>query len=773
MDQNIRSLAVRSLLGNFWRAVSISLARINLYGIFVAILFILNMPDVARGQECIGGIPVNQMDSLALVALYYATDGPHWAAPLSGEPWLGGAPVTQWDGVTTYNCRVYYLTRQQGVKMKGTLPNDLGNLTAVSAININGQSGENGDLHGPILSILGTLANLVNLSLGNNNLSGEIPAELGELANLQTLSLSGNRLEGPIPPELGDATNLWWVSLDHNQLGGAVPQSFASLINLKFLLLQDNQLEDLPDLTSLSALTNLYLENNRFTFEDLEPNVPLFTQAQVLYSPQDSVETHIDHAWRVLYVNVGGTQTAYQWYENGVLIPGATQSTYAATESQTYRCRTTNPLLPGLVIWSKNVVAKFKNFQIQAKPVRNEIRLAGDLTAIKVSIIDEETKEVATEFGGNAIYRILDKLGVQGVGQRLSATLSLIENGVAQDVFYESTKDSFNVNKPITLKTELSGPVFVEVSLENSALPPDTVRIELKSPLDFFVERIELQQGIVDIDKEVTLLYRPGENKTFPALPLVAEHNTALLAHVGYELKTPIAFSKIEGIAGITAKLHITRGSTFLGTFDSFRFPSRELTSFILKDPKEYDLNEQAELRDVLVALIPYELVETPANDYAFDVELEFELGLDEMGSDKANNVGVITVPFVATKPLRVLARVARWNDQAEVPEVEPEVWDFMRSAFPLQWLKLTFNNPNRTVYEDTNPSLLKLAQMLAVYNKENVNDQRQRLVIFTTSNEMLTTVCQQPAAGCASLNSTALIVRPDAKGLVHEMGHT
>jgi len=795
MDQNIRSLAVRSLLGNFWRAVSISLARINLCGIFVAILFILNMPDVARGQECIGGIPANQTDSLALVALYNATGGSSWSYPVTDKTWLQ-RPVRDWLGVILFNCRVWSLSLN-GMNLVGTLPNDLGNLTAVKSISINGQSGENGDLHGPIPSILGTLNNLETLSLVNNNLSGEIPEELGELANLIVLSLSGNRLEGPIPQELGNATNLKGLNLSQNQLTGAiptelgnlmnatsiqldnnkltgtVPQSFASFNNLQTLRLQDNQLEDLPDLTSLSALTTLWLQNNRFTFEDLEPNVPLFTQAQVLYSPQDSVETHIDHAWRVLYVNVGGTQTAYQWYENDMLIPGATQSTYAATESQMYRCRTTNPLLPSLVIWSKNVVAKFKNFQIQAELVRNEIRLAGDLTAIKVSIIDEETKEVATEFGGNAIYRILDTLGVQGVGQRLSATLSLIENGVAQDVFYESTKDSFNINKPITLKTELSGPVFVEVSLENSALPPDTVRIELKSPLDFFVERIELQQGIVDIDKEVTLLYRPGENKTFPALPLVAEHNTVLLAHVGYELKTPIAFSKIEGIAGIIAKLRITRGSTFLGTFDSFRFPSRELTPFILKDPKEYDLNEQAELRDVLVALIPRELVETPANDYTFDVELEFELGLDEMASDKVNNVGVITVPFVATKPLRVLARVARWTDQAEAPEVEPEVWDFMRSAFPLQWLKLTFNNANRTVYEDTNPSLDKLAQMLAVYNKENINAQRHRLVIFTTSNEMITTVCHQPAGGCTYVNHTALIVLPDAKRLVHEMGHT
>ena len=297
MDQNIRSLAVRILLGNFWRAVSISLARINLCGIFVAILFILNMPDVARGQECIGGIPVNQTDSLALVALYNATGGPNWSYPVTDRTWLEG-PVTSWWGVILFNCRVWSLSLNS-MNLVGTLPNDLGNLTAVKSISINGQSGENGDLHGPIPSILGTLNNLETLSLVNNNLSGEIPEELGELANLIVLSLSGNRLEGPIPLELGNATNLKGLNLSQNQLTGAiptelgnlmnatsiqldnnkltgtVPQSFASLNNLQTLRLQDNQLEDLPDLTSLSALTTLWLQNNRFTFEDLEPNVPL------------------------------------------------------------------------------------------------------------------------------------------------------------------------------------------------------------------------------------------------------------------------------------------------------------------------------------------------------------------------------------------------------------------------------------------------------------------------------------------------------------------
>jgi len=531
-------------------------------GTLVAIFFTITAPDIAYGQTCLtGSMPINQQDSLALVAIHKATTGPNWRYASLQIPWLQG-PVRAWAGIGVTQCRVVNLFLGD-MNMRGELPNEFGDLTAVRDLFISGNTGANGDLHGPIPESIGKLTNLQQISLARNNLSGAIPksfgdlvnlfhlnldqnklagaipADLGKMANLLTLALGVNQLEGPIPPELGSLSNLYSLAmssnqlsgpiptelgkltnlfslfLDNNKLTGAVPLSFVNLTKLQTLFLSNNQLEDLPDLTSMPALTLVRLQRNRFTFADLEPIVPLLARANVAYTLQDSVETLIDHTRRVLSVNVGGTQTAYQWYENGVLIPGATQPTYAATESRTYRCRTTNSLLPGLVIWSKNVAAKFKSFEIQAKPARDEIRLGGDLTAIKVSILDKATSQVATEFGGNAIYRILDKRGIRGAGHRLTATSALIEKGVAQDVFYESTKDSFNVNKPITLKTELSGPVFVEVSLENSALPPDTARIELKSPLDFFVERIELQQGIVDIDKEVTLPYKPGETKKF------------------------------------------------------------------------------------------------------------------------------------------------------------------------------------------------------------------------------------------------------------------
>jgi hypothetical protein len=363
----------------------LAMLRCAMLGTLAAIFFIINAPNVAHGQTCIAGIPVNQADSLALVALYRATDGENWGD--LGEPWLRGAPVTQWAGVITFNCRVWSLSLSNpDVKMNGTLPNALEDLTAVKSISINGMRGETRNLRGPIPSILGTLATLETLTLGNNNLSGEIPAALGKLANLTSLSLFGNRLEGSIPAALGDATNLRSLNLSENQLtgaiptelgnlmnatsirlnnnklAGAVPESFASLKNLQTLRLQDNQLEDLPDLTSLSALTTLWLQNNRFTFEDLEPNASLFSRAQVLYHPQAEVETDIRAMGKdvLLSVNVGGKNNLYQWFKDGQAITGATENTFTLfsadlNDRSQYHCQVTNTVVTGLTISSRKV----------------------------------------------------------------------------------------------------------------------------------------------------------------------------------------------------------------------------------------------------------------------------------------------------------------------------------------------------------------------------------------------------------------------------------
>ncbi|GEM_PF-5263217 len=521
----------KKLAQNRRRRVSLRL-RHKLCVTLAAIFFTISVPGIAEAQICTGGIPANQADSLALVALHDATGGPNWIYRPNTGRWREGLPVVRWSGVTMGNCRVTGLSSFARMNLNGMLPDALGDLPEATVIDISENSGANGDLRGPIPTTLGklkklellglsrnnldgvipatlgdlpnlkslhlgrnqltgsippalgqlshlenlqlfsnklsgaipaalgdlsklrdlvlsfnqlsgtipvdlgklmnlgnldlsanqlsgeipaVLGNLINLTvlqlnrnqlsgkipvdlgkltnlqlfwldnnqlsgpippelgkltnlqfdlnLANNRLTGAIPAELGKLINVRTLSLSLNQLTGSIPTELGDLANAVFIGLDNNKLTGAVPASFAKLSKLTNLSLHSNQLEVLPDLTGLSALRNLSLENNRFTFEDLEPNVPLFTRATVRYSPQDSVDTFVEdkNGQLRVFVNVGGRQTKYQWYKNNTLIAGATQSSYTLSnlsDTGPYRCVATNDLLPNLILLSRQLAVK-------------------------------------------------------------------------------------------------------------------------------------------------------------------------------------------------------------------------------------------------------------------------------------------------------------------------------------------------------------------------------------------------------------------------------
>lgn len=85
------------------------LTRPGLCSTLITILFATLVPDTAPAQECVNGRPINQADSLALVALYNATNGPKWDVdlddPALNDPWLQG-PVVRWLGVIVGNGRV-------------------------------------------------------------------------------------------------------------------------------------------------------------------------------------------------------------------------------------------------------------------------------------------------------------------------------------------------------------------------------------------------------------------------------------------------------------------------------------------------------------------------------------------------------------------------------------------------------------------------------------------------------------------------------------------
>jgi hypothetical protein len=77
-------------------------------------------------------------------------------------------------------------------------------------------------------------------------------------------------------------------------------------------------------------LGELSIQNNQFTFEDIEPNVGILSFS---YSPQDSVGIKLDTTIMqgsnfTCSVSLGGSANQYQWTKNGVIIPEADENFY-------------------------------------------------------------------------------------------------------------------------------------------------------------------------------------------------------------------------------------------------------------------------------------------------------------------------------------------------------------------------------------------------------------------------------------------------------------
>ncbi len=221
-------------------------------------------------------------DSLALVALYSATDGANWT-----NTWDLTQAIDSWYGVNLNgNERVNYLDLS-GNQLSGNMPPEIGNLTDLGGLYLHGNN-----LTGNIPTAIGNLTGLYTLNLsfnqlagnipvevmtlstnlgwlylGNNQFNGSIPPQFGNMTNLVVLGLEYNELSGNIPPEIGDMTDLQGLNLSANQLSGSIPPEFGNLTNLQHLYLTYNQLTgSIPsEIGNLTNLISLYLYHNQLT----------------------------------------------------------------------------------------------------------------------------------------------------------------------------------------------------------------------------------------------------------------------------------------------------------------------------------------------------------------------------------------------------------------------------------------------------------------------------------------------------------------------------
>jgi len=337
---------IPSEIGNLTNLTNLSLFDNNLSGsIPTEIGNLINLTDLNfHGNNLSGSIPteIGNLTNLTYLDLFINQ--------------LSGSVPIEIGNLT--NLTVLYLFSNQ---LSGSIPTEIGNLTNLGNLDFH-----DNQLTGSIPTEIGNLINLIFLDFSSNQLAGSIPAEIGNLTYLeQGLSLWNNQLTGSIPTEIGNLTSLQNLELNDNQLSGYIPAAIGNLTYLKTFCLHNNQFTDLPNLASLDSLDDLKIQNNQFTFKDIEPNIGVASTTYT-YSPQDSVGEIIDTTVYTgtsytMYVSTGGTSSQYQWKKDGTNIGTVSiDSTYtlnpvAFPDSGTYTCEITNTVATDLTLNSRPV----------------------------------------------------------------------------------------------------------------------------------------------------------------------------------------------------------------------------------------------------------------------------------------------------------------------------------------------------------------------------------------------------------------------------------
>ena len=362
---------------------------------YLIFLLVIQLATLCSSGFAQPNITLRQQDSLALVALYNATDGDRW---LTNENWLSG-PLDAWYGVGITANRVSSLRLAED-SLKGSLPSALGNLTNLTYLDLSGNQltgsipAELGNLinlnrlylhrnqlTGSIPATLGNLEPLLDLFLFRNQLTGSIPAALGRLAHLEELWLFINKLGGNLPPELGNLANLKTLWVSDNQLTGTIPPQLGELRSLSKLFLYRNRLTGnlppelgnlhsltelrlygnfftgsiAPQLAAMDSLEKVSLHDNQFSFDDLLPG--LTHSYEFYYNPQrvlgesDTIALNTGEDYTVdLSIDEGLNSNVYRWYQNHEFLSETTQPSISLTNvdpsaSGVYHCVITNPAI--------------------------------------------------------------------------------------------------------------------------------------------------------------------------------------------------------------------------------------------------------------------------------------------------------------------------------------------------------------------------------------------------------------------------------------------
>ena len=208
-------------------------------------------------------LPTNVGDSLALVAMYHAMNGPSWH---DQGGWLQeGVPVPLWAGIdrTVEREGELRVTRMRlpagNPTVPGFLPPEIGNLD-MDRFQVSQQM-----LTGPIPPEISNWTNNFSIYLNSNYLSGEVPWEYYYPTGISRLNVNGNNFTGQVAEEIGDSLELTFFYMANNYLTGQIPESVSRMETLERIDWAGNLFTgQIPDLSGLPELRRVEIDNNPF-----------------------------------------------------------------------------------------------------------------------------------------------------------------------------------------------------------------------------------------------------------------------------------------------------------------------------------------------------------------------------------------------------------------------------------------------------------------------------------------------------------------------------
>ena len=315
---------------------------------------------------------------------------------LNSNQFTGPLPVS-WSSMV--KLKVLSLQNNQ---LSGSLPDSWSSFVNMTQLFI-----ENNQLSGILPAGWSSLVNLYQFYLNSNKITGSLPSSWSSLVNLGELDLNFNQLTGNMPASWASLTNLTWFALRNNQFTGTMPAGWVALVNLQYLELNNNQISGLPQLSALTRLTTFTVENNFLDFGAIEPNINLSIN-NFSYSPQAkigptaTITKYSGEEFKV-FVAVGGQHNIYQWFKNGISIPGANATEYVIpavilANAGDYTCQITNTIVPLLTLTSNPITLQV----LKSLPVAN----AGSDQSVNAGVVVTLNGSASSDFDGNPLtYR--------------------------------------------------------------------------------------------------------------------------------------------------------------------------------------------------------------------------------------------------------------------------------------------------------------------------------------------------------------------------------